>query len=78
MFRHGLPRCNISNREFLMDQAIDGALQSISAFLVTMKDEVRQIYTSVGVNDSMSTLLANARTCWDWERWVFERAKPTG
>ena len=56
-----------------MDQAINTAMQSISAFLVTMKDEVHQIYTSVGVNDSMSTLLGNVRACWDWERLVFER-----
>ena len=73
MFRHRLPRCNISHREYLMDQAIDTALQSISAFLVTMKVELRNIFTSVGVNDSMSTLLGNVRACWDWQRLVFER-----
>ena len=73
MFRHRLPRCNISHREFLMDQAIDTALQAISAFLVTMKDDMHKIYTSVGVNDSMSTLLGHVRECWDWEQLVFER-----
>ena len=73
MFRHGFPRCNISHREFLLDQAIDTALECISAFLFTMKEEVHKIYTSVGVNDSMSTLLGHVRTCWDWERLVFQR-----
>jgi len=73
MFRHGMPRCKISHREFLMDQAIDTALLSISAFLVTMKEEMHNIFTSVGVNDSMSTLLGHVRECWDWERLAFER-----
>ena len=56
-----------------MDEAMDTALKAISAFLVTMKEEVHGILTSVGVNDSMSTLLDHVRVCWDWIFLAFER-----
>ena len=73
MFRHTIPKCSISHRDFLMDEALDTALQGISDFLVTMKEEVHDILGSIGVNDSMSTLLAHAHKCWDWQQLAFER-----
>ena len=61
MFRRSLPRCRVSYVDFLIDKEMSDGLVFADRFLSTLRAELEQILTTVGVNESMSSLLSEAR-----------------
>ncbi len=73
MFRNRLPgRCKVSRQDFLLDIEGQTAMRNAEVLLERLSEELGSILTGVGVNDSMSHLVAAAAACWDWPRLVFE------
>lgn len=63
----------MSRQEFLLDRDCISACSQVDSFLTSLHLELEGVLTTVGVNDSMSLLIASAARCWDWSRLVFER-----
>jgi hypothetical protein len=66
-------RCQVSRRVFLADCECNAGLAEAGAFLETLATELLQVLSSVGVNQTMSTILTSAAKCWDWSRLALER-----
>ncbi len=66
-------RCQLSHRIFLADCECNAGLAETDAFLHTLSTELSQVLSSVGVNQTMATVLESSAQCWDWSRLVFER-----
>jgi hypothetical protein len=73
MFRHHYPRCKVSRQDFLLDIELGKAFKDIDAFLESVSKELKDIFSGVGTNTSMSHLVSMAAKCWDWPRLMFER-----
>ena len=65
--------CHVQRQTFLLDLEGQAACKDVGAFLQAVQVELGEILTTVGVSDSMSSLVASAARCWDWPRLVVER-----
>jgi hypothetical protein len=57
----------------LLDIDLGKAFKDIDAFLESVSKELKDIFSGVGTNTSMSHLVSMAAQCWDWPRLMFER-----
>ena len=73
MFRHNYPRCKVSRQDSLLHIELGKAFKDIDAFLESVAKELKDIFSGVGTNTSMSSLVSMAAQCWDWPRLMFER-----
>lgn len=68
--------CQVSFNKYAMHDDIDAGLVEAGRLAVAMGTELHAILGKVGMNDSMSALVRNAATCWDWADLAFRRPVP--
>ena len=64
--------CRVPRQALLLDLEAQAACKDAGAFLQAVQVELGGILTTVGVSDSMSSLVASAARCWDWPRLVVQ------